>query len=93
MDTPVLSKSLPISYPEGVPSDAESVRRKTSFDLDFGKVEAAKEVLGTTTLTQTIDAALTEVVKLGQRRKLVEILASGSLDLDDPEVMAGAWRD
>jgi Arc/MetJ family transcription regulator len=68
-------------------------RRKTSFEVDFAKVEAARRILGTKTLTETVDAALAEVVKLQQRRKLVEMLHTpGVLDLDDPEVMAGAWR-
>jgi hypothetical protein len=40
-----------------------------------------------------VDAALDEVIKLQQRRRLVELLfTAGRLQLDDPEVMAGAWR-
>lgn len=68
-------------------------RRKTSFELDFDKLEAARRVLGTKTLTETVDAALDEVVKREQRRQLVEMLFTpGVLAIDDPEVMAGAWR-
>lgn len=70
-----------------------STRRKTSFEIDTAKVEAAKQVLGTRTLTDTVDAALTEVVKVRQRKTLVELLfRPGALELDDPEVMSGAWR-
>ena len=65
----------------------------TSFDLDFDKAEAARRILGTKTLTDTVDAALDEVVKREQRQKLVELLfAPGVLEIDDAEVMAGAWR-
>lgn len=72
--------------------DAAS-RHKTSFEIDTVKVDAAKEVLGTKTLTDTVDAALSEVVKLRQRKTLVELLfRPGALELDDPEVMSGAWR-
>lgn len=72
---------------------AASPRRKTSFEIDTEKVAAAKEVLGTKTLTDTVDAALSEVVKLRQRRQLVTLLfRPGALALDDPETMAGAWR-
>jgi hypothetical protein len=60
--------------------------------VDFDKVDAARELLGTRTLTETVDAALDEVVKREGRKKLVEILRSGVLDLNNPEVMAGAWR-
>lgn len=72
---------------------AIAIRRKTSFEIDTAKVQAAKEVLGTKTLTDTVDAALSEVVKLQQRRKLIELLSTpGALELDDPEVMSSAWR-
>jgi hypothetical protein len=68
-------------------------KRKTSFEIDSTKVDAAKEVLGTKTLTETVDAALSEVVKLRQRKTLVELLfRPGALELDDPEAMSGAWR-
>ncbi len=68
-------------------------RHKTSFEIDTAKVSAAKEVLGTKTLTDTVDAALAEVIKLRQRRQLVELLfRPGALALDDPETMADAWR-
>lgn len=67
-------------------------RRKTSFELDYEKVEEARRILGTRTLTETVDAALDEVVKREGRRQLVEILRSGVLELNNPEVMAGAWR-
>jgi hypothetical protein len=68
-------------------------KRKTSFEVDVAKVQAAKDILGTKTLTDTIDAALSEVVKLRQRRALVELLFTpGALALDDPDAMAGAWR-
>ena len=33
-------------------------RRKTSFEVDFDKVDAARGILGTKTLTDTIDVAL-----------------------------------
>lgn len=68
-------------------------RRKTSFEVDTAKVDAAKEVLGTKTLTDTVDAALSEVVKVRQRKTLVELLfRPGALELDDPDAMSGAWR-
>jgi hypothetical protein len=70
-----------------------ATRRKTSFAVDFAKVDAAKEILGTTTLTDTVDTALEEIIKLERRQRLVELLlAPGALELGDPDVMAGAWR-
>jgi hypothetical protein len=72
---------------------ATASKRKTSFQIDTAKVEAAKEILGTKTLTDTVDAALAEVAKRQQRRMLLDLLsAPGVLELDDPEVMRDAWR-
>jgi hypothetical protein len=71
---------------------ATASRRKTSFEIDTAKVDAAKTVLGTKTLTDTVDAALDEVVKRRGRERLLELLSDPSTsDLADPEVMAGAW--
>lgn len=68
-------------------------RRKTSFEVDFDKVDAARVVLGTRSLTDTVDAALGEVIKLQERERLVELLFTpGALALDDSATMAGAWR-
>ena len=70
-----------------------AAKRKTSFEVDFDKVQSAKEILGTRTLTDTVDAALDEVIKLQQRRRLLKMLFTpGRLQLDDPGVMARAWR-
>lgn len=75
------------------PKRRKPSRRRTSFELDFDKVEEARRILGTRTLTETVDAALDEVVKREGRRQLVELLFTpGVLAIDDPEVMAGAWR-
>lgn len=59
----------------------------------MAKVEAAKRELGTKTLTETVDAALDEVVKRRKLRQLLELLSDPSTsDLADPEIMSGAWR-
>lgn len=69
-------------------------KRKTSFEVDTEKVDAAKQILGTKTLTETVDAALEEIVKRQQRLELLDLLFdSNALALDDPEVMRGAWRE
>jgi hypothetical protein len=67
--------------------------RKTSFEVDFDKLEAARELLGTRTLTETIDVALEEVVRIQKRKELFELLSTpGVHALNDPDVMSGAWR-
>jgi hypothetical protein len=70
-----------------------AARRKTSFEVDFDKVDRARTILNTGTLTDTVDAALAEVIALDGRKHLVELLfTAGALDLDNTDVMAGAWR-
>jgi hypothetical protein len=68
-------------------------KRKTSLAIDPEKVETAKEILGTRSMTDTIDAALDAIVQQEAGRKLIEILDTpGALELDNPDVMKGAWR-
>ncbi len=59
----------------------------------MNKVAVAREILGTKTLTETVDVALDEVVKRQQRRELLDLLSTpGAFELDNPEVMRRAWR-
>ena len=60
---------------------------KTSLSIDREKADAAAVVLGTTTLTATIDAALTEVVNAERRRRLMErIRRDGGIGPSDDEL-------
>lgn len=45
---------------------------KTSLAIDREKADVAAKLLGTKTLTATIDAALTEIINADRRRRLVE---------------------
>lgn len=45
---------------------------KTSLVIDRKKVASAKKILGTTTLAETVDGALDEVIRLAARRRLLE---------------------
>jgi Arc/MetJ family transcription regulator len=45
---------------------------KTSLVIDREKVEEAKKILGTTTLAETVDAALQDVIDFAHRRRLME---------------------
>jgi Arc/MetJ family transcription regulator len=66
---------------------------KTTLMLDDAKLRRARKVLGTKGIRDTIDRALDEVLAVDARRRLVERLRTmKGLDLDNAEVMAGAWR-
>jgi hypothetical protein len=48
-----------------------SKRDKTSLVIDREKVADAREILGTKTLAETVDAALDEVIALAAKRRLL----------------------
>lgn len=71
----------------------KTARRKTSLEVDFDKVEQAKALLGTTTLTSTIDAALDEIIAHERRQTLIQLLFDADeLDLHRDDIMRDAWR-
>jgi hypothetical protein len=45
---------------------------KTSLRIDRRKIAEARRVLGTSTIADTVDAALDEVINLGHRREVME---------------------
>lgn len=66
---------------------------KTTLVIDEAKLRRVRKLLGTKGIRDTIDRALDEVLALEARRRLVERLRTmKGLDLDRPDVMAGAWR-
>jgi Arc/MetJ family transcription regulator len=66
---------------------------KTSVEIDEDLLEAAKRILETTTVRDTVEEAFREVARVEARRREVETLTRMTgLDLADPDVMAGAWR-
>jgi Arc/MetJ family transcription regulator len=66
---------------------------KRLVDIDDELLAQAREVLGTATMKDTVNRSLREVVNAELRRDHVRRLTTmEGLDLDDPEVMAGAWR-
>jgi hypothetical protein len=72
------------SYPSSTGGDSQIT--KTSLSIDRGKADAAAKVLGTTTLTATIDAALATVLDLDRRRRLVDrIRRDGGIGPADDE--------
>jgi len=67
--------------------------RKTTIEIDDELLERVRGALGTTTLKETVDEAFREVLRERARREEVEALsAMDGMDLDDDDVMAGAWR-
>jgi Arc/MetJ family transcription regulator len=67
--------------------------RKTALMIDDDLVAEAKRILGTKTTTETLAEALREIIRIeGRARGLERLRRREGLDLADPEVMQGAWR-
>ncbi len=67
--------------------------RKTTLTIDDEKIAQAREILGTTGITDTIDAALQDTIRRAAAERLIARMATmDGLDLADAEVMADAWR-
>ena len=66
---------------------------KITVDLDERLIQEARRVLGTSSVEETIDAALLMVLSNDARRQEVRVLAEmDGMDLTNKEVMAKAWR-
>ena len=67
--------------------------KKTALMLDQELVKQVQEILGTASTTETLDVALREVIRVrGRARGLERLRRREGMDLDDPEVTKGAWR-
>ncbi len=65
---------------------------KRLIDVDDNKLDAVRALLGTTTLKATVNAALSEVLALDQRRRA--LLAERGVDLAgqaDPDARHASW--
>ena len=67
--------------------------RKTTVDIDENLLEQARRVLGTSSVGETIEGALREVLRGDARRQEIRALAEmDGLDLANKDVIAKAWR-
>ena len=65
--------------------------RKTSVDVGDRLLEKVRDVLGTSSIKETIDGTLGEVIRDEARRREIEALAvMDGLDLSDERLMAKA---
>jgi hypothetical protein len=62
---------------------------KTALNIDREKVRRAAEVLGTKGTTETIDAALTEIIARAARLRFLEYMRS--LDQEQIDAILHSW--
>jgi Arc/MetJ family transcription regulator len=66
---------------------------KRLVDIDDGLLDEAADVLGASTMKDTVNRALEEVVAAARRRRHADRLSRmEGLDLDKAKVMSKAWR-
>ena len=66
---------------------------KRLIDIDDELLSEASELLGTRTMKDTVNLALSDVVNTAARRRHSDRLATmDGIDLDREDVMAQAWR-
>ena len=58
---------------------------KTSIEIDKKLASEAAQILGTTTLRDTVDSALREVIRARLRHELADALSAGTLTLPSIE--------
>lgn len=67
------------------------VIKKTALLLDQELVAQVKQLLDTSTTTETITEAMREVIRVRGRARHFERLRQRAADLTDPEVMGELW--
>ncbi len=66
---------------------------KRLVDIDDDLLVEATTILGASTMKEAVNRSLESVVAGARRRRHAERLQDmRGIDLDDPQVMSGAWR-
>ena len=65
---------------------------KTSVDIDMDKLNKVREILGTESIRETINAAVREVIRVAAVRDLVALGEAGAFDfLLEPDAEERMW--
>ena len=66
---------------------------KKLVDIDVDALEEARRILGVESYKDTVNAGLREIIATAARRREVERFTDlEPHDIDDPDVVATAWR-
>ena len=66
---------------------------KKLVDIDIAALDEARRILGVTTYKETVNAGLREIIAAAaRRREIARFTDPEPQDIDDPDVVAGAWR-
>ena len=65
---------------------------KTNADIDMDKIDKVREILGTESIEETINAAFREVIRIAAARDLVTLGEEGAFDfLLEPGAEERMW--
>lgn len=65
---------------------------KTSVEIDMGQLAQVREILGTETIRDTINAAFREVIRVKAAQNLVQLAQAGAFAaLLDPDIEEHLW--
>ena len=70
----------------------EHVVQRTTVDLDMTELDAAKSVLGTSTIRDTVNGALRDVARRAALRNPAAMIEQGAFEVVDPEELAELRR-
>lgn len=66
---------------------------KKLVDIDVAALDEARRILGVTSYKETVNAGLREIIAAAARRREIErFIDPAPHDIDDPDVVAAAWR-
>ena len=66
---------------------------KKLVDIDVAALDEARRILGATSNKETVNAGLREIIAAAARRREIERFTDPEPhDVDDPSVVATAWR-
>ena len=66
---------------------------KKLVDIDVDALEEARRILGVESYKDTVNAGLREIIAAAARRREVQRFTDPQpSDIDDPDVVATAWR-
>lgn len=66
---------------------------KKLVDIDTEALEEARRILGVESYKDTVNAGLREIIAAAARRREIERFTDPRpRDIDDPEIVATAWR-
>jgi Arc/MetJ family transcription regulator len=70
----------------------DHVVKRTTVELDMTELDAAKEILGTGTIRDTVNTALREVTRRVALAKAAAAIEHGIFDIVDPDELAELRR-